>query len=151
MAESVSLRGLAMLVVLLGPRWCGPARGVFVALGLRFSELGVANGEVTSVGERPAGDKPTGERLPNDSDDVMLVAVLKHPKLPLRSPDDTDDILPCSCSCGGFTDRRGTGLLLDTFSRRRSRSPWLDTWRNMGSSTGGLEARLLRLARGWVS
>lgn len=149
-AGSVSFRGLAMFAVLLGPLWCGPARGVIAVCGLRFKELGAAKGELdTSVGERPAGESPTGERRPKDSDDVMLVAVLRHPKLPLRSPDDTDDMLPCIC--GGFTDSRGTGLLLDTFSRRRRRSPWLDTWRIIGSSAGGLDARLLRLDGSWLS
>lgn len=115
---------------------------MIVDLGLRVKELGVAKGELaTSVGDNPEGDKPTGDLRPKDSEDVMLVAVLSAPKLPLRSPDETDEMLPC----GGLTDNRGAGLLLETPSRRRRRSLWLDTWRIMGSSIGGLDARRLRL------
>lgn len=64
-----------------------------------------------------------GDLLPNDSEDVMLVAVLSPPKLPLRSPDETEDMLPC----GGLTDSLGAGLPLEAASRRLKRSLWLGT------------------------
>jgi hypothetical protein len=47
--------------------------------GLMVSEFGVAKGdEEASVGERPLGESPTGDSLPYDGAEVMLLAVISE-------------------------------------------------------------------------
>jgi len=121
----------------LGDRLCGDSAPIVRPIeGRGEADILVGGGYgllqvIGSVGDKPAGERPLGERRPNEPMLVMLLAVRLLAKLPLLLTDDTLD------EFWGIAKSRGVGepLVIRPPSLLLSRS-----FATAASSLGGDEA-----------